>query len=93
MPHRRTEENESPRWHFKSSFNFLAIDYVFFASRSAPYSFYEKALMPFESVIWYWLIVFVAVGLLVIVAVSFMSQKFQNFVFGINVTAPMLNLV
>jgi hypothetical protein len=35
----------------------------------------------------------VAFGLLVIVAVSFMSQKVQNFVFGLNVRAPMLNLV
>jgi hypothetical protein len=75
------------------SYNFLATDYVFLVSRSAPYSLLEKALMPFDADIWYWLIVFVAFGLMVIVVVSFMSQKVRNFVFGLNVRAPMLNLV
>jgi hypothetical protein len=78
---------------FTPSYSFLVIDYVLLVSRSAPYSFFEKALLPFDSEVWYWLIGFVAVGLLVIVVVSFMSQTVQNFVFGLNVRAPMLNLV
>jgi hypothetical protein len=78
---------------FVPSFSFLVTDYVFLVSRSAPYSFFEKALLPFDSEVWYWLIGFLAVGLLVIVAVSFMSQKIRNFVFGLGIRAPMLNLV
>jgi hypothetical protein len=78
---------------FTPTFSFFVTDYVFLASRSAPYSFSEKALMPFDSEVWYWLIVFVVVGMLVIAIVSFMSQKVRNFVFGLQVKAPMLNLV
>jgi hypothetical protein len=79
--------------YFTPSYGFLVTDYVFLVSRSAPYSFFEKALMPFDAAVWYWLIVFVAFGLMVIVVVSFMSQKVRNFVFGSNVRAAMLNLV
>jgi hypothetical protein len=75
------------------SYSFIVTDYVFLVSRSAPYSFFEKALMPFDIEVWYCLIGFLAVGLLVIVVVSFMSQKIRNFVFGLRVRAPMLNLV
>jgi ABC-type methionine transport system permease subunit len=76
-----------------STFTFFVVDHIFLVSRSEPYSFLEKALMPFDSEIWYWLIGFLAFGVLVIVVVSFMSQKVQNFVFGLKVRAPMLNLV
>jgi hypothetical protein len=78
---------------FKPRFSILDTDFIFFVSRSAPYSFLEKALMPFDSEIWYWLVGFVAIGILVIVVVTFMSQKVQNFIFGLRVRAPMLNLM
>jgi hypothetical protein len=71
----------------------LITDYVFIVSRFAPYSFFEKALLPFDPEVWYWLISFVAVGLLVIIVVSFMSRKVRNFVFGLRVRAPVLNLL
>jgi hypothetical protein len=90
FPEKNDEENPNE---FIPTFSFLATNYVFLVSRYAPYSYLEKALMPFDSEIWYWLIGFMVVGLLVIIVVSFMSNTVQNFVFGLNVRAPMLNLV
>jgi hypothetical protein len=88
-----TQEKSSLSISYTPTYRFHVIDYVFLVSRPAPYSFFEKALMPFDSEIWYWFIGFVVFGLLVIAAVSFLSQKVQNFVFGLNIRAPMLNLM
>jgi hypothetical protein len=88
-----TNENDENAMTFTTSFTFLVTDYVFLVSRSPLYSFFEKALLPFDQEVWHWLIGFLAAGLLVIVIVSFMSQKIRNFVFGLGIRAPMLNLV
>jgi hypothetical protein len=71
----------------------MAIDNVFLVPKPAPYTYLEKALLPFESEVWFWLIGFLAVGVVVIVVVSFASKSIQRFVFGLRVKAPMLNLV
>jgi hypothetical protein len=71
----------------------VKVDRLIIMSKSAPYSYLEKALMPFDPDVWYWLIGFLVFGVLVIVAVSFFSQKVQNFVFGLRIRAPMLNMM
>jgi hypothetical protein len=65
----------------------------FLISKPKPYSFLEKALLPFDPEVWWWLIGFLAFGVMVIVVVTFMNQKKQNFVFGLKVKAPLLNMM
>jgi hypothetical protein len=66
---------------------------VFIISRPEPYSFFEKALLPLDSDVWWWLIGFLAFGVMVIVVVSSMSRKIRDFVFGVKVKAPLLNMM
>jgi hypothetical protein len=66
---------------------------VFVASRQAPYSFLEKALMPLDIEVWHCLVGVLVMAVLVIVVVSFANQKVKNFVFGSKVKVPLLNLV
>jgi hypothetical protein len=68
-------------------------DYVFVISRSAPYSYLKKALLPFDDEVWWCLIGVLAVGVVVIVAVSCMRRQVRNFVFGLRGRAPLLNMV
>jgi hypothetical protein len=68
-------------------------DHVFLVTKPAPYTYFEKALLPFDDEVWFWLIGYLTVGVIVIVVVSFASRTVQRFVFGLRVKAPMLNLV
>jgi hypothetical protein len=68
-------------------------DVVFIVSRPAPYTFLEKALLPFDAEVWWWLIGFLAFGVMVIAVVSFMNKKIRDFVFGMKVKAPLLNMM
>jgi hypothetical protein len=68
-------------------------DLVFVVTRPEPYSFFEKALLPLDAEVWWWLIGFLAFGVMVIVVVSFMSRTIRNFVFGMKVKAPLLNMM
>jgi hypothetical protein len=68
-------------------------DHVFLVPKPVPYTYLEKALLPFDSEVWFWLIGYLTVGVIVIVVVSFASKKVQRFVFGLRVKTPMLNLV
>jgi hypothetical protein len=78
---------------FSSTYSFLIVDFHFLVSRSAPYSYLEKALMPFENEVWYWLIGSLSLGVIAIVVISCMSKKIRRFVFGLRVQAPMLNMM
>jgi hypothetical protein len=53
----------------------------------------DKALLPFDPEVWWWLIGFLTVAVVAIIVLSFMKKKVKNFVFGSNVRAPLLNLV
>jgi hypothetical protein len=68
-------------------------DQMFVVSRFEPYTMGEKALMPFDAEVWYWLIGFVGFGVVVILVVSFMRRPIRDFIFGRNVRAPLLNLM
>jgi hypothetical protein len=68
-------------------------DQMFIVSRSVPYTMAKKAMLPLDAEVWHWLIGCVAVGTIVIVVVSFMKKTVKYFVFGLNVRAPLLNLM
>jgi hypothetical protein len=90
----RTNEHTGEILRFLSQTHHVSISHqVCVASRPALYSFLEKALLPFDNEVWYWLIGILALAVLVIVFISFTSQKIQKFVFGSKVKAPFLNLM
>jgi hypothetical protein len=68
-------------------------DNVILASRPAVYSFLQKAFLPFDLQVWFWLIGFLLFGMIVIIVVSCLSREAQHFVFGLQVKAPLLNLM
>jgi hypothetical protein len=68
-------------------------DKIIIVSRFLPYTMAEKALMPLDDEVWYWLIGFMGIGVGVIVVVSFMKKTVKDFVFGLQVKVPLLNLV
>jgi hypothetical protein len=68
-------------------------DYVLLVSRSEPYTYWEKALLPFDEEVWYWLTGLLVFSLFVIVVTSFMSQRVRDFIFGFGVRAPVLNMM
>jgi hypothetical protein len=68
-------------------------DLVFYISRSAPYTILEKALLPLDSDVWFWLIGFLVIGVVVIFILSLMSQNIRNIVIGMSVSAPLLNMM
>jgi hypothetical protein len=68
-------------------------DQTLIVSRFAPYSMAEKALLPLDDDVWYWLIGFVGFGVGVIVVLSLMRRPIRHFMIGSNVRAPLLNLL
>jgi hypothetical protein len=68
-------------------------DQTLIVSRSAPFTIAEKALMPLDADVWYWLIGFVGFGVGVIIVMNFARIPIRNFVIGRNVGAPLLNLM
>jgi hypothetical protein len=68
-------------------------DQTMIVSRSAPYTMAEKALMPLDNEVWYWLIGFVVFGVVVIIVVSFMRRSVKDLVIGLGVKTPLLNLM
>jgi hypothetical protein len=68
-------------------------DQIIIVSRSVPYTMFEKAVLPLDDDVWYWLLGFVGVGVVVIVVLSFMKRSIRHFVIGASVSAPLLNLL
>jgi hypothetical protein len=68
-------------------------DQIIIVSRSVPYTMFEKALMPLDDDVWFWLLGVVCVGVVVIVVLSFVRRSIRHFVIGMNVRAPLLNLL
>jgi hypothetical protein len=73
---------------------FTKIDEIILVSRFKPYSMVEKVFLPFEAEVWWCLIGFLG-GLVVIagVIVAFASTQVRNFVFGLKVNSPLLNMM
>jgi hypothetical protein len=66
--------------------------HLLIVTRFPPYSMLDKALLPFDSEVWWWLIGFLTAGVVSIIAVSFMRKRVKNLVFGSQVKAPLLNM-
>jgi hypothetical protein len=69
-------------------------DLIVLISRFKPYSMWMKAILPFESAVWWWIIG----SLLVLALISgcvlmFASKAVKKFVFGSKVNTPVTNMV
>lgn len=72
---------------------FTTSDDVIIMSRFKPYTQFEKFILPFDAEVWHWLIATLLVSVATIFVVKLASRKVQNFVFGRNVSSPMLNFL
>jgi hypothetical protein len=68
----------------------IAVDSFIITSRSATYSNFERAFLPFEHEVWVCLTVTIAIGIIIIFALKLMSKQVQDFVFGSKVSTPLL---
>jgi hypothetical protein len=66
---------------------------LLFVTKFLPYTMLEKALLPFDPEVWWWLIGFLTAGVVSITVVSFMKEKVKKFVFGLRVKVPLLNMM
>jgi hypothetical protein len=69
------------------------IDWVILVPPGHYYTPYEKLLLPFSYETWIWFVVLHIVAIVVILIVKVMSKTVRDFVFGLNVTNPVLNLL
>lgn len=60
-------------------------------TRGAPYSFFERLILPFDCATWICLIITFSVALCTIFVVYWLSEDIQKFVFGTNIRNPTLN--
>jgi hypothetical protein len=73
---------------------FNKIDHVILISRFSAYTILEKVFLPFEPEVWWWLIgSLVVIGGVSAVIVVFASPTVRMFVFGFQVSTPVLNLM
>lgn len=66
---------------------------LFLISRSIPYTQFEKLFLPFDIDTWIWLIITLSAAVVVIFFLKFTSKHVQDFVYGTQVTTPILNLM
>lgn len=69
------------------------MDSRFLISRYPPYTQLEKLLLPFDSATWLGLIITLLVAVVVISILKLARREVQEFVFGRNVSSPLLNLL
>lgn len=72
---------------------FTTNDELILTSRFKPYTQFEKLFLPFDEEVWHWLLVTLVVSIVVIVAIKACGVRIQNFVFGRNVTSPIVNFL
>jgi hypothetical protein len=65
----------------------------FVITPSQSYNSYEKMILPFDAMIWTFLIITFAVAFLSIFIINYASRAIQDMIYGENVTSPALNLV
>jgi hypothetical protein len=65
-----------PRKYYSGVAHYIVTtDKVFFVPNPVPYTYLEKALLPFDSEVWFWLIGYLAVGVFVIVVCELRKQN------------------
>ena len=66
---------------------------IFVIPRGKPYTPFHKLLRPFQDYVWF-SVLFVVFGCVVVITIlSFLPQKYRDFVYGAKVNAPLLNVV
>lgn len=73
--------------------SFMTLNQIIVIPTSQRYSQFEKLFLPFELDVWMWLSVTYATAVITILVFSFFPKKVQDYVFGINVKTPILNLM
>lgn len=77
--------------HFTSRIS--TMDSLLLISRYPPYTQLEKLILPFDTETWTWLILTLVIAVISIVFLKLARKEVQEFVFGRNVSSPMLNLL
>lgn len=72
---------------------FTTIDNIILVSRFEMYSQFDKIFLPFESEVWYSLIATMLAAVFVVIVMTFAPKRIRDFVLGMNVQTPLLNLV
>ena len=79
---------------------YLSFTQVYYSSPSlvvipagAPLSALEKLKIPFENIIWYYLLIVLLIGITVIKVVSKLSNNIQVLIFGSGIRNPLLNFI
>lgn len=71
----------------------LSESVIFVVPPGSPLTSFEKIVYPFSRSLWFWVIASLLVGLVVIFILKFRSKTAQNFVFGVGVKTPYLNML
>jgi hypothetical protein len=66
---------------------------IFVIPRGKPYTPFHKLLRPFQDYVWFSVLFVISACVVVITILSFLPQKYRNFVYGAKVTTPLLNVV
>lgn len=59
---------------------------------SGLYSPFEKLILPFDLETWIWILIFFGIGFLTVFVIYRCPRKIQQFVFGLNISTPSMNL-
>jgi hypothetical protein len=73
--------------------SFTTVDLIVVMSHPSPYSQFEKIFLPFQIEVWYFVLLTVIAGIVVIFVLKFLPKYMQRFTFGSRVTTPTLNLM
>lgn len=68
------------------------MQHMFFIPPGVPYTAFEKMLLPFEFDVWVAILATLLLALGVILLTQLLSTSVKNFVFGLNIRTPTLNL-
>lgn len=66
---------------------------IFVIPRGKPYPPSHKLLRPFQDYVWFSVLFVVMACVVIITILSFLPQKYRDFVYGAKVNAPLLNVV
>lgn len=77
--------------HFGSAF--IQSSYPFYVTPGELYTSYEKLLLPFDDMTWYYIIITYFVVFLVLFILKFLPKWIQGTVYGSNVQTPALNVL
>ena len=66
---------------------------IFVIPKGKPYTPFHKLLRPFQDYVWFSILFVILVCVVVVTILSFLPQKYRDFVYGAKVNTPLLNVV